>query len=106
MVCLQTAKRSLLTKKGLELDGDEVDRSTFPLPTLGPKLEQLARDIHSGKGFGCVSGLDPVYYSSEDNVIIFLGISSYIGEKRGVQSDQGEMLSQWINVWRDLPREC
>jgi hypothetical protein len=78
----------------LGLYGSEVDQSTFPLPNLGPRLLQLALDIHNGKGFGAVRGLRPEDFSPEDNVIVFLGISSYIGAKRGRQDEEGNMLSE------------
>jgi hypothetical protein len=41
-----------------------------------------------------VRGLDPDDFSQEDNVVIFLGISSYIGPKRGRQDEEGNMLSE------------
>ena len=76
------------------LYGSEVAPSTFPLPTLGLKLLRLASDIHSGRGFAAVRGLRPDEFSPEDNVILFLGISSYIGAKRGRQDEEGNMLSK------------
>jgi len=41
-----------------------------------------------------VRGLNPDHFSQEDNVVIFLGISSYIGPKRGRQDEEGNMLSE------------
>lgn len=38
-------------------------------------------------------GLNPDEYSQEDNILVFLGISSYVGEKRGKQDEAGNMLS-------------
>jgi hypothetical protein len=78
----------------LGLYGNEVTPSTFPLPTLGPKLQQVATDIHSGRGFAVVRGLKPDDFSPEDNVLVFLGISSYVGVKRGRQDEEGNMLSK------------
>ncbi|EPS36541.1 hypothetical protein H072_9847 [Dactylellina haptotyla CBS 200.50] len=78
--------------KSLELDGDQVSQDAFPLPTLEKKLFALAKDIHKGKGFGVVRGLDPKDYSDEDNVLILLGISSYIAETRAKQDEDGSML--------------
>ncbi|KAK0739985.1 hypothetical protein B0T18DRAFT_331684 [Schizothecium vesticola] len=77
---------------GLGLYGSDVSPSTFPLPTLGPRLLGLALAVHSGRGFALVRGLDPDDFSQEDNVVIFLGISSYIGPKRGRQDEEGNML--------------
>ena len=78
----------------LGVDGSEVSRTNFPLPSLGSKLFALAREVHCGRGFVNVRGLNPGDHSPEDNVIVFLGISSYVGEKRGRQNEDGEMLSQ------------
>jgi hypothetical protein len=77
----------------LGLYGDAVSPETFPLPTLGPKLVQVAVDIHQGKGFAVVRGLSPQDFSPEENILIFLGISSYIAPKRGRQDEDGNMLS-------------
>ncbi|KAJ2995553.1 hypothetical protein NUW58_g1242 [Xylaria curta] len=75
--------------KSLELDGSEVTQSTFPLPTLAEKLHQLSVDLHDGKGFCVLRGLDPKTYSPEENVLIYLGLSSYIAETRGKQDEEG-----------------
>jgi len=87
---------TLLACLGLGLYGNEVRPSTFPLPTLGLKLLRLAYDIHNGKGFAAVRGLRPEEFSPEDNIIVFLGISSYIGAKRGRQDEEGNMLSELL----------
>jgi len=42
-------------------------------------------------------GLDPNDYSHEDNVILFLGISTYIAERRGKQDAQGNMFGKSLN---------
>jgi len=76
----------------LGLYGNEASPTTFPLPTLGPKLQQVAADIHRGRGFAVVRGLNPDEFSPEENVLVFLGISSYIGVQRGRQDEEGNML--------------
>jgi len=76
----------------LSLAGNEVTRDNFPLPTLKAKLDNLTRDLHNGKGFFSIRGLEPDGFTPEDNVLIFLGIASYIGNKRGKQDDDGYML--------------
>lgn len=52
----------------------------------------LAVELHSGRGFFVLRGLDPKLYTGEQNAIIFVGISSYIGETRGRQDREGKML--------------
>jgi hypothetical protein len=83
-----------MTRIELGLYGNEVSPSTFPLPTLGPKLRQISVDIHRGRGFAVVRGLKPDEFSPEDNVLVFLGISCYVGVKRGRQDEEGNMLSE------------
>ncbi|KAJ8127889.1 hypothetical protein O1611_g5748 [Lasiodiplodia mahajangana] len=91
---------------GLELDGSDVTCDNFPLPVLGPRLKNYATDIHRGSGLCIVRGLNPSAYSVEDNTIIFLGLASYIGEERGVQSSKGEMLTHvYESATWTVPRE-
>ncbi|KXX74803.1 hypothetical protein MMYC01_203297 [Madurella mycetomatis] len=78
--------------KTLDLDGNEVSPATFPLPTLGMKLTDVCTDVYEGRGFAIVRGLDPDAYSVEDLTIVYLGISSYIGDRRGKQDQRGSML--------------
>ena len=75
------------------MNGEEVNRTNFPLRNFGDRLKSLAVDVHLGKGFCVIRGIDPKAHSLEDNTIIFLGISSYIGERRGRQDRLGNMLS-------------
>jgi hypothetical protein len=49
--------------------------------------------VHHGQGFAIVRGLDPDTYSVEDNLNLYLGIASYIGDKRGMQDKKGNMIS-------------
>ncbi|KAI0859417.1 Clavaminate synthase-like protein [Xylaria cubensis] len=88
----------------LGLDGSEVTRENFPLPSLGPRLQDRAADIHQGSGLCIVRGLSS--YSAEDDTIIFLGIASYIGSQRGVQTSKGAMLTHIYesDSWT-VPRE-
>ncbi|KAK3935993.1 hypothetical protein QBC46DRAFT_396165 [Diplogelasinospora grovesii] len=78
--------------KSLDLDGDLVEPACFPLPTLRAKLEVLSGDIHCGRGFGVIRGINPSSYSVEDLTLVYLGIQSYIAEQRGRQDKRGNML--------------
>ncbi|KAI1800440.1 Clavaminate synthase-like protein [Daldinia bambusicola] len=79
--------------RGLELDGDEVTPDHFPLPILRSKLEECALEVHHGRGLCIIRGLRPERYSIEENIVLFLAIASYIGDKRGIQNSKGEVLS-------------
>ncbi|KAH0426718.1 taurine catabolism dioxygenase [Colletotrichum camelliae] len=78
--------------KALGLDGDLVNPDNFPLPTLGAALDRIAHDIHRGKGFAVVRGIDPQKHSVEDLTVLYLGIQGYIANQRGRQDKKGNML--------------
>lgn len=80
--------------KGLDgdLTPDDVNQTTFPLPNLAPRLHEVARTIHFGRGFVILRGLNPDKYSDMDNLYLYLGITSYIAETRGRQDFDGRML--------------
>jgi hypothetical protein len=77
----------------LGIDGSTVSRETFPLPILAKHLDEICHQVYDGRGFSIVRGLDPDAYAIEDLTIIYLGLSSYIGERRGKQDQRGSMLS-------------
>ena len=79
----------------LGLDGDLVTPETFPLPSLRHILYVLCNEIHNGKGFFVLRGLDPAKYSVEDSMVIFLGIQAYIAEQRARQDDKGNMIGTY-----------
>lgn len=74
-------------------DGSEVNRATFPLPKLESLLRDLAIELHHGRGFFVLRGMSSDRYSAEDNTILFLGISSYIGDIRGAQNADKEVFT-------------
>ncbi|KAK0714703.1 hypothetical protein B0H67DRAFT_489444 [Lasiosphaeris hirsuta] len=74
------------------LGPDDVDQNTFPLPTLGSRLINVANTIHNGRGFAVLRGLQPDKYSNFDNILVYLGVTSYIAETRGMQDFDGRMI--------------
>ncbi|KAG5974323.1 hypothetical protein E4U56_004835 [Claviceps arundinis] len=76
------------------LDGDLVRRNNFQLPTLEGDLNHLRHEIHDGKGFGLIRGLEPQRYSVEDLTTIYLGLQSYIADLQGRQDKKGNMLGE------------
>lgn len=90
--CMSTHCKNNLQCKELEMNGDDVSRELFPLPRLESRLDKCALEVHHGAGWCVIRGIEPHRYSVEDNAIIYLGISSYIGSKRGLQDAKGSML--------------
>jgi hypothetical protein len=85
--------------EALELDGDLVNRSNFPLPNLARNLRRIQDKIHNGIGFFIIRGLDLKKYTVEDGLVIFLGVQSYIAECRARQDDVGNMIGD-SQIWR------
>ncbi|KAI1746574.1 hypothetical protein F4782DRAFT_43397 [Xylaria castorea] len=79
--------------KALGLDGDQVSPRVFPLPTLGKVLRDLATELHDGRGFFVLRGLDPREISLEDKILRYLAITSYVADKIGVQDDHGNVFA-------------
>jgi hypothetical protein len=86
-------RKLLISSTAQGLEGNEVDRDSFPLPTLEQRLEKVRDDIYEGRGFSIIRGLEPNNFSVEDFTVIYLGITSYIAERRGKQDQRGSMLS-------------
>ncbi|KAJ2891453.1 TfdA family Taurine catabolism dioxygenase TauD [Zalerion maritima] len=76
----------------LELDGDNVDGSNFVLPTLGPKLRGMSKEIYAGLGFVLIRGLDVKKYQVEQLTIMYMGMQSHIASERGRQDVVGNIL--------------
>jgi len=75
------------------LDGDQVNRENFPLRSLRKQLRRFTIQLHDQHGFFILRGLNPREYTAGDNLIIFLGLADYIGQRRGRQDLAGNMLS-------------
>ncbi|KAH8891471.1 Clavaminate synthase-like protein [Thozetella sp. PMI_491] len=78
--------------KGLGLDGDLVTPENFPLPTIRPKLEALSQEVHHGRGFGLLRGINPASYTVEDLTLISLGLQCHVADHFGRQDRCGNML--------------
>lgn len=58
------------------------------MPATNALLRAQSKELHFGRGFFVLRGLRVDSYSREDNIIIYAGVSSYIGNIRGRQQDQ------------------
>jgi hypothetical protein len=85
-------------KPDLHIDGDLVNCENFPLPNLSLILRKLATELYNGKGFFLLRGLDFDKYTVEDNTVIFLGIQSFIAERRACQDNIGNMMGDQVNL--------
>ncbi|KAK1835896.1 hypothetical protein QBC39DRAFT_249580 [Podospora conica] len=86
--------QALESFKAHGLDGDEVCRENFPLPSLASHLDDRASpNVHEGTGFAVIRGLDLSSFRPEDQLVIFLGLASYMGNVRGMQDRRGTMIA-------------
>jgi len=77
---------------GLGIHFGHISPETFPLPTLGSTLIDLSRELHFGRGFFVLRTIPVDSYSRADNVLVYAGISSYVGRQRGLQNVGGGVL--------------
>ncbi|KAF3927100.1 hypothetical protein AA313_de0207004 [Arthrobotrys entomopaga] len=76
----------------LSIPPSSISKTNFSLPTLGPRLEAACHSVHFGLGISIIIGIPSETYTHEENVLVFLGLSSYFGENRGRQRDDGARL--------------
>lgn len=56
----------------------------------------VSKEVHEGRGFGVVRGLNPAKYSVEDLTIMYLGIQAHVADQRGRQDSKGNMLGKFL----------
>ncbi|KAK3390087.1 hypothetical protein B0H63DRAFT_107041 [Podospora didyma] len=86
------------------LTPDDVNPDTFPLPNLGSRLADVSKTVHDGRGFVVLRGLQPDKYSNFDNILLYLGVTSYIAETRGMQDFDGRMILHIQAVVEDIKK--
>ncbi|KAF8586906.1 taurine catabolism dioxygenase TauD [Ramaria rubella] len=90
---LDEIANALVHFKSLNIPMGYINKDTFPLPTLGDALKNLAQELYSGRGFFVLRTLPVDTYSRMDIAIVFAGISSHVGSNRGKQDGSGAVLA-------------
>jgi hypothetical protein len=98
---LSELHRALARVHARALTLPEITRDDFPLPTLGPRLEALRRELLHGRGFALVRGLPMERYALEDAATIYWGIGTWFGRPRS-QNAKGHLLGHVRDVGYDL----
>lgn len=81
---------------------DRISPVTFPLPTLGPRLERMLHEgLLKGLGFRLLQGFPVERYSIEDAAIAYLGIGSHFGSFRS-QNAKGHLLGHVRDLGLDV----
>ncbi len=72
-------------------------REDFPLPVLGPRLEEIAEELETGRGFVLLRGLQPERYSVDQINALYYGLGLNMGEPVG-QNPKGDLLGKVMHV--------
>ncbi|TGZ76626.1 Clavaminate synthase-like protein [Ascodesmis nigricans] len=76
----------------------DIARENFPLPTLSVKLAALADKLYTGRGFFVLRGLDPDEFTEEENMMAYVGITSYLANQRGKQDERGNYVLHLLDA--------
>ena len=79
------------------LDLMDVTRDAFPLPTLGPRLDHIRRELLEGRGFAVLRGLPVGRYSIEQAATIYWGLGAYFGTPVS-QNGKGHLLGHVLDL--------
>jgi hypothetical protein len=69
----------------------DIRREDFPLPTLGPVLDRLRREVVDGRGFMLLRGMPVEGRPIVESATAYWGVGSYFGSARS-QNGQGHLL--------------
>lgn len=82
---------ALAYAKAARLGIPALGRDGFPLKHLAARLDQVRRELESGRGFVLIRGLPVQRYSKADSALIYWGIGTYLGPAFA-QNAQGDLL--------------
>ncbi|KAJ3564870.1 hypothetical protein NP233_g8014 [Leucocoprinus birnbaumii] len=74
---LQEIEQGMKHFEGLGKPLGYINRETYPLPKLGPKLYDLAKELYSGRGFFVLRTIPIEKYTPLQLAIIYAGVSSH-----------------------------
>lgn len=89
-----------------EATGKEVQDlslADFPLPSLGPKLRALLREVTHGRGFQLLSGVPVWRWTHKQSVIAYWGMGLYWGSVRPINK-QGHLVGHIKDIGQDPNR--
>ncbi|GFF50298.1 hypothetical protein IFM46972_09011 [Aspergillus udagawae] len=84
--------------QGLGMPMDQLNPKTFPLPSLHHVLRAVSDNLHKGYGFTMIRGIPVDNYNAEENMIIYVGVSSHIAPVRGRQNSYFNQTSEDVMV--------
>jgi hypothetical protein len=82
-------------------DPSALSPASFPLPTLGPVLRALLRELLEGHGFVLLRGLPVQKWSRERQALAYLGLGAWLGRFRS-QNAKGHLLGHVKDLGLDI----
>jgi hypothetical protein len=79
----------------------DIDRASFPLPTLGPVLDRLRAELLHGRGFVMLRGFRVADYDLESSAIAYLGLGRHFGSLRSSNA-KGHLLGHVRDLGLDI----
>jgi hypothetical protein len=95
---IESAVRSFISSR---IPISEISRETFAMPTVGPLLRSLLRELLEGRGFVLLRGLPVERWSREERAIAYLGIGAWLGRARS-QNAKGHLLGHVKDLGLDI----
>ncbi len=78
----------------------KITKDDFPLPTLGPILEDLRQEVLDGRGFAVIRGIPIEDYDRAAQATIFWGLGQWVGHGRS-QNGKGHLLGHVCDLGYD-----
>ena len=89
---------SVLERDGVEIK--DISRELFPLPNVGPALEDVYHQLTEGRGFVLIRGLPVLEMSTWQAGAAFFGMGTYLGRPVS-QNPMGHLLGHVKNLGKD-----
>ena len=83
------------------LDLAHIGRDDFPLPTLGPVLDRLRREVLDGRGFVMMRGMRVEDRPVAESATAYWGVGAYFGRARS-QNGKGHLLGHVYDLGQGL----
>jgi hypothetical protein len=84
-----------------KIDLAAITRADFPLPTLGPVLDRLRREVVDGRGFVLLRGLPVEDRPIAESAMLYWGLGTYFGSARS-QNAKGHLLGHVYDLGQGL----
>lgn len=91
---------ALETSKAKGLAGHAVAKTEFPLPTLGPALDEIVDELEFGRGIVLLRGFPVDRYGYEDIRRMYWGLGTHLGSFES-QNIKGELMQEITDLGFD-----